>query len=163
MAINFSNGVTIEQRGNRIFTPGRVIQTVNTLNTNALQNATTTPADYFTSNSITMTSPDNHLLIEWHVDVRTNDWFDGNWNLCYMDLIHVQTGTQFTYTGYEGEYTYNIKHLHRTAYHRPGSVGPHSYKLRGWSYYNLNTSFNGTAGWVGNDNQSWIRITEIGA
>jgi len=161
MAINFSNNVTIEQRSNRIYIPGRVVQSVNTLNTTALQNATTSPVDYFTSNAITMINASNFLIIEWHVDVRTNDWSDGNWNLCYMDLIHVQSGTQLTYTGYEGELTFNIKHLHRTARHQPGSVGPHTYKLRGWSYYNLNTSFNGTGGWVGNDNQSWIRITEI--
>lgn len=161
MAINFSNNVNIEQRNNRIYTPGRVVQSVMTLNTTALQNATTTPADYFSSNPITMINASNFLIIEWHVDVRTNDWFDANWNLCYMDLIHNQSGTQFTFTGFEGELTLNIKHLHRTARHQPGSVGPHTYRLRGWSYYNLNTSFNGTAGWVGNDNQSWIRITEI--
>jgi hypothetical protein len=161
MAINFSNGAQIEQRNNRIYVPGKVVQMVNTVNATALQNATTTPRDYFTSNPITMINASNYLLIEWHVDVRTNDWGDGIWNLCYMDLIHVQSGTQFTYTGFEGEYTLNIKHLHRTARHQPGTVGPHSYKLRGWSYSARNTSFNGTDGWVGNDNQSWIRITEI--
>lgn len=162
MAINFSNNGTLQETGGRIWVPGRVIQTVNTLNTTALQNATTTPADYFTSNSITMTNASNRLIIEWHVDLRTNDWGDGSWNLCYMDLIHVQSGTQLAYTGYIGEYTNNIKHSHRSAIHTPGSVGPHSYKLRGWSYTTKNTSFNGTGGWVGNDNQSFIRITEIG-
>jgi len=163
MAVYFNNNVILQQINNKLHAPGIVIQTVNTLNTAALQNATTTPADYFTSNSITMTKSTNRLIIEWHVDLRTNDWGDGVWNLAYMDLIHVQSGAQLAYTGYIGEYTNNIKHSHRSAVHTPGSVGPHSYKLRGWSYSALNTSFNGTGGWVGNDNQSYIRITEIGA
>ena len=163
MAIYFPNS-SITQVGGKIYTPGRIVQTVSTLNTTALQTTSSSAVDYFTSNSITMTNAANKLVIEWHVDVRTNDWGDSAWNLYLMDLIHVQSGTQLAYTGYEGEFTYNIKHTHRSAYHAPGSVGPHSYKLRGWSYIaGKNTSFNGTGGWVGNDNQSWIRITEIAA
>lgn len=164
MAIYFANSASLQQVGGLIHTPGRIVQTVTTLNSTALQTTAATPVDYFTSTAITMTKSTNKLVIEWHVDARTNDWGDGLWNLYYMDLIHVQSGAQLAYTGFEGEYTYNIKHTHRSAYHAPGTVGPHSYKLRGWSYTaGKNVSFNGTGGWVSNDNQSWIRITEIAA
>lgn len=163
MAIYYPNGSSLQEISGRVYIPGHVVQTVDTLNTNALVTTSTGPVDYFTSNPITLQSAGNRVVIEWHVDVRTQDWGDGVWNLYYMDLIHVQSGAQLAYTGYEGNYTYCIKHTHRSAYHVPGWVGPHSYKVRGWAYSAKTVYFNGTSGWVGNDNQSWIRITEIAA
>lgn len=162
MPIVFPNATLGEVSG-RISAPGRVVQTVHTEYTSAMNTTSTSAVDFFTSNSITMTNASNKLIIEFHSDNRTNDWYDGNWNLYYMDLIHVQSGTQLTYTGYRGQLTYSIHHIHRVASHSPGSVGPHSYKTRGWCYAALNTTFNGGGGWVGNDGRAYIRITEIAA
>lgn len=158
MAINFSNGKTLSQIGTRIHMPGHVIQTVHTVNTAAMNTSSTSPVDWFTSASITLTNASNYVLIEHHSDNRTSDWGDGSWNLYYMDIVHVQSGTQITYTGYVGELTNNIRHVHRVGRHLPGSVGPHNYKVRGWSYSALNTAFNTN---VDNDAISYLRLTEI--
>jgi hypothetical protein len=161
MAINFSNNQTLSEISNKISAPGRIVQTVHTVQTAGMQTASTSPVDWFTSTAITLASANNIILIEHHSDNRTNDWSDGGWNLYYMDIVHVQSGTQITYTGYVGELTYNIRHVHRVGRHQPGSVGPHSYKVRGWSYSALNTSFNGLNYGVGNDSIAYLRLTEI--
>lgn len=164
MAIFFSNNKSIAEVNNRITIPGRVVQTVHTENTSNFSTTSGSPADIFTSGSITMLNASNRLLIEWHADVRAGDWFDGNWNLYYMDLIHVQSGAQISYTGYVGEYTFNIRHTHRVAIHSPGSVGPHSYKVRIWSYYaGYTTAINNGGASTGNDGRAYIRISEIAA
>lgn len=161
MAINFSNNRSLIEVSNKISAPGRIIQTVHTVQTTGLQTASTSPVDWFTSAAITLTNASNIILIEHHSDNRTNDWGDGQWNLYYMDIVHVQTGTQITYTGYVGEYTQNIRHVHRVGRHAPGSVGPHSYKVRGWSYQAKATSFNGLNYGVDNDGRAYLRLTEI--
>ena len=161
MAINFGNNQTLSEISNRISAPGRIVQTVHTVQTAGLQTSSTNPVDWFTSASITLTNASNIILIEHHSDNRTNDWGDGTWNLYYMDIIHVQSSTQITYTGYVGELTNNIRHVHRVGRHAPGSVGPHSYKVRGWSYTTLNTSFNGLNYGVDNDGRAYLRLTEI--
>jgi len=161
MAINFGNGQFLSQTGGKISAPGRVIQTVHTVTTGGLQTASTNAVDWFTSGAITLTNASNFVLIEHHSDNRTNDWGDGTWNLYYMDIVHVQSGTQITYTGYVGELTNNIRHVHRVGRHQPGSVGPHTYKVRGWSYTTLNTSFNGLNYGVDNDGIAYLRLTEI--
>ena len=162
MAINFPNSKVLGEVGSKLSATGRIIQTVHTTYTSALQTTSTSPVDYFTSSAITLTNASNIILIDWHSDNRVNDYGDGQWNLYYMDLVHVNSGTQIAYSGYRGEYTYNIRHFHRSATHSPGSVGPHTYKIRGWCYNSAyNTSFNGTGGWVGNDNIAYIRLTEI--
>ena len=161
MAINFGNGQILSETGGRISAPGRIIQTVHTVQTGGLQTASTNPIDWFTSGAITLTNANNFVLIEHHSDNRTNDWGDGQWNLYYMDIVHVQSGTQITYTGFVGELTFNIRHVHRVGRHQPGTVGPHSYKVRGWSYSALNTSFNGLNYGVDNDSIAYLRLTEI--
>lgn len=161
MAINFSNNKSLSEVGGKISAPGRVIQTVHTIYTTGLQTASTSPVNWFDSSPITLTNASNYVLIEHHSDNRTNDWGDGAWNLYYMDILHVGTGTQLTYTGYVGELTYNIRHVHRVARHLPGSVGPHTYRVRGWSYSASNTSFNGLNYGVGNDGIAYLRLTEI--
>jgi hypothetical protein len=161
MGINFSNGASLTEASGKISAPGRIVQTIQTTYTSALQTASTSPVDYFSSTAITLTNASNRVLIEWHSDNRTNDWGDGVWNLYYMQLVYVNTGATLSYTGYRGENTYSIRHYHKTCMHTPGNVGPHTYKLQGWSYSALNTSFNGTDGWVGNDNIAYIRLTEI--
>jgi hypothetical protein len=158
MAINFSNGQTLSQTGGRISAPGRIIQTVHTVITSALNTSSTSPVDWFTSGAITLTNASNYVLIEHHSDNRTSDWGDGTWNLYYMDIVHVQSGSQITYTGYVGELTNNIRHVHRVGRHLPGSVGPHTYKVRGWSYAAANTAFNTN---VDNDTIAYLRLTEI--
>jgi len=163
MAINFGNGQVLNEIGGKISSPGRIVQTVHTVHTGGLQTASLNPVDWFTSATITLTNPNNYVLIEHHSDNRTNDWGDGQWNLYYMDIVHVQTNTQITYTGYIGEYTNNIRHAHRVGRHLPGSIGPHSYKVRGWSYQAKNTSFNGLNFGVDNDGIAYLRITEIAA
>jgi hypothetical protein len=163
MAINFSNNASISEISNKISAPGRIVQTVHTTWTGHVHTSSTSPVNLFTSNSITMTNASNRLLVELHMDNRTTDWGDGTWNLYYMDIVHVQSGSQLTYTGYVGELTNNIRHVHRVASHTPGSVGPHTYTCRGWSYSALTTVFNGSGGWVGNDNIAYLRITEIAA
>ena len=160
MAINFSNGNVLGEVGNKLSTTGRVIQTVHTTLSGGMNTTSTSPVDFFTSSTITLTNASNKILIEFHSDNRCNDWGDGTWNLYYMDVIHVQSGTQITYTGYRGELTYCIRHYDKSVTHSPGSVGPHSYKLRGWCYAAANTSF-GTSDWVGGDALSYIRLTEI--
>jgi hypothetical protein len=161
MAILFSNNKGISEVSNKISVPGRIVQTVHTVWSSGVSTSTTSPLDLFTSNSITMTNASNKLLIELHMDNRTQDWGDGLWNLYYMDIIHVQSGNQLSYTGYVGEYTNNIRHVHRVASHSPGTIGPHSYKCRGWNYSARATSFNGGDSWVGNDGIAYLRITEI--
>jgi hypothetical protein len=161
MAINFSNDRTLSEISNRISIPGRIIQTVHTTWTSGTTTTSTSPVNLFTSNAITMTNASNKLLIELHSDNRTTDWGDGSWNLYYMDIIHVQSGTQLTYTGFVGELTFNIRHVHRVASHTPGSVGPHTYTCRGWSYSALTTAFNTGGSWVDNDATAYLRITEI--
>lgn len=164
MAIFFSNNQSIQQVNNRITMPGRIVQTVHTTTTSSLTTTSTSAVDFFTSNTITMLNASNTLLIEWHVDVRTNDWGDSTWNLYYMDLVHVQSSTQISYTGFVGEFTYNIRSTHRVARHAPGTVGPHSYKCRGWSYTTLSTNFGqGPGNNSGSDAISYIRIHEIAA
>jgi hypothetical protein len=158
MAINFSNNKTLAEEGSKISAPGRIVQVIQTNNTSGMATSSTNPVDFFTSASITLTNASNKVLIEWHSDNRANDWGDGVWNLYYMDLIHVQTGTQLSYTGYRGEYTHSIRHYRKSYMHTPGSVGPHSYKIRGWSYSAASTTF-GTG--AGSDNIAYIRMTEI--
>lgn len=157
----YVGSAALSEVNGRISTPGRIIQIVHTTYTSAMNTTSTSPVDFFTSSAITLTSASNKILIEFHSDNRCNDWGDNTWNLYYMDLIHVQSGTQITYSGYRGEQTYSIRHFHKQAIHAPGSVGPHSYKVRGWSYTTLNTTFNGGASQVDNDGIAYIKLMEV--
>jgi hypothetical protein len=159
MGINFANNATLTQVGSYISAPGRIVQTVQTNYTGQMSTSSTSPVDFFTSSSITLTNANNLVLIEWHSDNRVSDWGDGTWNLYYMLLIYVNTGAQLSYTGYRGELTNSIRHYHKSTTHSPGSVGPHTYKLQGWSYQALNTNFGGGA--AGGDATSYIRLSEI--
>lgn len=157
MGINFSNNTSITEQGGRISAPGRVVQTVHTIITSGVATSSTSAVNILDSASITLTNPNNKILIEIHSDNRSNDWGDGVWNLHYMDIIHIQSGTQISYTGYNGDFTNTIKNVHRVGIHTPGSVGPHSYRMRGWSYQASQTTFvTGSDGTVG-----YIRLTEI--
>jgi hypothetical protein len=158
MAINFSNNVSLAQVGTRISAPGRVLQVVQTNNTSGMATSSTSPVDFFTSGGITLASASNRIIIEWHSDNRANDWGDGVWNLYYMQLVYVNTGAVLSYTGYRGEYTNSIRHYHKSVTHVPGNVGPHTYKLQGWSYSALSTTF-GTG--AGSDNIAYIKMTEV--
>lgn len=159
MAIHFDNYRVISESGGRISMPGHVVQTVWTTNTGGMATSSTSAVDFFTSAAITLADARNYLLIELHSDNRSNDWGDGVWNLHYMDIIHVQSGAQLTYTGYNGDQTNTIKHIQRVAYHAPGSVGPHSYRCRGWSYQASTTTFGTGAGGF----PASLRIMEIAA
>ena len=159
MAINFSSDKFLSQEGGRISAPGRVVQVIETKNTSGLATTSTSPVDFFTSSAITLANPNNYVLIELHSDNRTNDWGDGVWNLHYMDIVHVQSGTALTQTGYVGEYTNSIRHVHRTAIHRPYTVGPHTYKCRGWSYPAGSQST--TFGTGSDGTPAYLRLTEI--
>ncbi len=162
MPINFAGNVLLSETGSKIYSPGRIVQTVHTEHTSQMNTTSGSAVDFFTSGTITMTNASNYLIIEFHSDNRYNDHTDGVWNLYYMDLVHVQSGTQISYTGYRGENTFNIRHVHRVAMHQPGSVGPHSYKTRGWSYNaGRNVTFNGGTNQSDNDGRAYIRITEI--
>jgi hypothetical protein len=158
MAINFGNNATLSQVGTRISAPGRVLQVVQTNNTSGMATTSTSPVDFFTSAGITLASASNRIIIEWHSDNRANDWGDGVWNLYYMQLVYVNTGAVLSYTGYRGEYTNSIRHYHKSVTHIPGSVGPHTYKLQGWSYSAASTTF-GTG--AGSDNIAYIKMTEV--
>lgn len=157
MAINLSNNKTLSEVGGILSVPGRIIQTVHTVTNSGVSTSSTSPVNLLTSNPITMTNASNKLLIEFQSDNRSNDWGDGVWNLHYMDIIHVGTGTQLSYSGYNGEVTYCIRGIHRIAVHSPGSVGPHTYTMRGWSYSANSTSFiTGSDGYA-----AYIRISEV--
>jgi hypothetical protein len=157
MAINFSNNVSLSEVGGRISAPGRIVQTVHSITNSGVATSSTSPVDIFSSASITLTNPNNRILIEIHSDNRSTDWGDSTWNLHYMDIIHNQSGAQISYTGYNGTFTNTIYGVHRVGIHTPGSVGPHSYRMRGWSYSAQNTTFvTGSDGTVG-----YIRLTEI--
>lgn len=157
MALNFSNSRELIEVSGRISAPGHIVQTVHTLNTGGMSTSSTSAVDFFTSDTITLTNASNKVLVELHSDNRSTDWGDTVWNLHFMDIIHVQSGTQLSYTGYNGEYTYTIRAIHRVAIHTPGSVGPHSYKCRGWSYQASNTTFG-----TGSDGTpAYMRLTEI--
>ena len=157
MAINLSNNKTLSEVDGKLSAPGRIVQTVHTVTNSGVTTSSTSPVDLFTSSPITMTNASNKLVIEFQSDNRSNDWGDGVWNLHYMDIIHVGTGTQLSYSGYNGEVTYCIRGIHRIAVHSPGSVGPHTYKVRGWSYSASSTSFiTGSDGYA-----AYIRISEV--
>mgnify|MGYP003649225517 CR=1 FL=1 len=157
MAINLSNGKTLSEVGGKISAPGRIVQTVHTISNAGVATSSTSPVNLFTSNAITMTNASNKLLIEFQSDNRSNDWGDGVWNLHYMDIIHSGTGTQLSYSGYNGEQTFSIRGIHRIAVHSPGSVGPHTYTMRGWSYSANSTTFiTGSDGYA-----AYIRISEV--
>lgn len=157
MAINFSNNKTLSQVSDKISAPGRIIQVVDTMTTTGVATSSTGAVDIFTSNPITLTNANNLVLVELHSDNRANDWGDGVWNLYYMDIIHVNSGTQLSYTGYVGEQTNCIRHTHRSVIHAPGSVGPHTYKCRGWSYQASTTTFV-----TGSDGSpAYLRLMEI--
>ena len=157
MAINFSNDKTLSEVSGKISAPGRIVQTVHTVSSTGVATSSTSPVNLFTSAPITMTNASNKLLIEFQSDNRSTDWGDGVWNLHYMDIIHTASGTQLSYSGYNGEYTFSIRGIHRIAMHSPGSVGPHTYTMRGWSYSANNTTFiTGGDGTV-----AYIRISEI--
>lgn len=159
MAINFSNDRNLAEVSGKISAPGRIVQIVETTSGSGVATSSTSPIDIFNSASITLTSPSNYVLIELHTNNRSNDWGDGVWNLHYMDIIHNQSGSQLTYTGYNGEFTNNIRHVTRSVLHQPGSVGPHSYRCRGWSYQASSTTFvTGADGTV-----AYLRLTEIAA
>jgi hypothetical protein len=161
MPINFSNGATLTEVGGRISTPGHIIQTVHSTTTSGVATTSGSAVDLFTSSTITLTSASNRILVEWYAENRANDWGDGVWNLYYMDIVHVQSGTSFAYTGYRGEFTNSIRHYHKTYIHTPGSIGPHSYKIRGWCYTagKQTTFINGAGG----DTVAHIRMSEIAA
>lgn len=157
MAINFSNNKELIEVGGRISSPGRIVQTVHTVSSTGVATSSTSPVNIFTSNAITMTNASNKLLIEFQSDNRSNVETDGAWNLYYMDIIHTGSGTQISYSGYNGEYTNSIRGIHRIGMHSPGSIGPHTYTMRGWSYAASQTSFvTGSDGTV-----AYIRISEI--
>ena len=157
MAINLSNNRTLSEVGGVLSTPGRIVQTVHTISNTGVSTSSTSPVNLFTSDAITMTNASNKLLIEFQSDNRSNDWGDGVWNLHYMDIIHVGTGTQLSYSGYNGEQTFCIRGIHRVAVHSPGSVGPHTYTVRGWSYSANSTTFiTGSDGYA-----AYIRISEV--
>lgn len=157
MAINLSNNRTLSEVGGILSAPGRIVQTVHTVTNSGVATSSTSPVNLLTSNPITMTNASNKLLIEFQSDNRSNDWGDGVWNLHYMDIIHVGTGTQLSYSGYNGEQTHCIRGIHRIAVHSPGSVGPHTYVMRGWSYSANSTSFiTGSDGYA-----AYIRISEV--
>lgn len=160
MPIYVGSASLSELRGS-ITTPGRIVQIVHTTWSSALNTTSTSPVIFFNSNPITLSNPSNKILIEFHSDNRCNDWGDGTWNLYYMDLVHIQTGTQITYSGYRGENTNSIRHFHKQAIHAPGNPGPHNYQLRGWSYAALNTTFNGGASQVDNDGIAYIKLMEV--
>lgn len=161
MAIIFSNDKSIQEKGGLISAPGRIVQVIETLNTSGFNTTSTSPVDFFTSSPITLTDPSNYILIELHSDNRSNDWGDGAWNLHFMDIIHVQSGSQLTTTGYVGEQTNAIRHVHRTAIHRPLTSGPHTYKCRGWSYPAGSQST--TFGTGSDGTPAYLRLTEISA
>jgi predicted outer membrane repeat protein len=161
MAINFSNNATLGQySGGVIYAPGRIVQTVHTTIGTGMITSSTSPVDFFSA-SITLKAAANKLVIEFHSDNRCTDWGDGVWNLHYMQLVHVGTGAVLTHSGYNGEQTNCIRHVHRSTTHIPGSVGPHTYKVQGWSYQASSTYFNTGADQVDNDGTAYIRITEI--
>jgi hypothetical protein len=142
-----------------ISAPGRIVQVIETTSGSGVGTSSTNPVDIFNSASITLTNPNNFVLVELHSNNRANDWGDGTWNLYYMDIIHNNTGTQLTYTGYRGEQTNSIRHVTRSVMHQPGNIGPHSYKCRGWSYQASSTTFvTGADGTV-----AYLRLTEIAA
>jgi hypothetical protein len=157
MAIIFNNNKSISEVSGKISAPGRIVQTIETVTTAGVAHASTSPVNIFTSNPITLTNPNNAVLIELHADNRANDWGDAVWNLYYMDIIHNPSGAQLTYTGYRGEQTFNIRHVHRTAIHYPGTLGPHTYTARGWSYQASTTTYiTGSDGTPG-----YLRLTEV--
>ena len=163
MAINFSNNVSLSQySGGVIYAPGRIVQTVHTTIASGLTTSSTAPVDFFSA-TITLKNASNKLIIEFHSDNRSADWGDGVWNLHYMRLVHVGTGTVLSHSGYNGEYTNCIRHVHRSASHTPGTVGPHTYMVQGWSYQASATYFNTGTNQVDNDGTAYIRITEIAA
>jgi hypothetical protein len=160
MAIIFNNGATLGESAGRINVPGRIVQTVHTVFTTAVSTSSLSAANLFTSNAITLSKANSIVLIEFHCDVRLDSRGDGQWNLYYMDVIHVGSGTQISYTGYVGDYTLTIRHVNRTARHAPGSVGPHTYRMRGWNYSAGTCHFN-LSSQRSHDSVAYIHLTEI--
>lgn len=147
----------------RISATQHVIQTVHNVGTTAVSTSSATAVDlYTTATGITLTSASNKIIIDFHWENRGDYGVDGAWSLYYMDLVHVGTATQLCYSGYNGELAPNIRPFRRSYVHTPGSVGPHTYKVRGWSYTaGGGVSFGGAS--AGGDGRYYIRMTEIAA
>ena len=160
MAINFSNNTSLSEVSGLITAPSHIVQTVHTATTANTSTTSTSPVDVFTSNPITLSSASNKVIIEVNTGISAGDWGDGVWNLMFIDIVHVNSGTQLTYSGYNGEQTNNRRHIHRMVTHAPGSIGPHTYKLRFWCYQASTGYING-----GNMDNTviYIRLTEIAA
>jgi hypothetical protein len=162
MGIYFPNS-SLTEVGTKITATQHIVQTVHNTGTASTATTSTSPVDlYTTATGITLTAASNKILVEFCWENRANDWGDAVWNLYYMDLIHIQSSTQLTYSGYRGEYTYCIRPMRRQYVHSPGSVGPHTYKVRGWCYQANQTTFGGAS--AGSpDGIYYIRMTEIAA
>jgi hypothetical protein len=161
MAINIA-GVSLNEvstsTGSRLTTPGRIIQTVHTISTAGVSTTSTSPVTIFNSSSIVLSNASNRILIEVYSENRANDWGDGVWNLYYMGMQHIQTGTTVDFSSFIGDQTFSIRPWHKTAIHTPNSTGPHSYRLYGWSYSANSTTFVTGAG---GDNVACIRLSEV--
>ena len=159
MPIFFANGTSITEENSRLNIPGHIIQTVHTASTASASTSSTGAVDFLTSNPITLSKATNTVLIEINGGLSAGDWGDGVWNLMYSDIIHVNSGAQLTFSGYNGEFTLNRRHMHRFILHQPGSVGPHTYRWRFWCYQ-------GSIGYINGGNMDtstvYIRLTEFG-
>ena len=161
MPINFSNGRVLSEVSGRISAPGRIVQVVHSIHTGSAGTASTSPVDFFTSSPITLTAPNNRVIIELHSEGRQDQgaYAQNNWCLYYMDIIHVNTGAQLSYSGYIGEQNSSITHVHRSTSHVPGNIGPHTYRARFWAYGG--NTVNVGNGVADNDSIAYLRIWEV--
>ena len=161
MPINFSNGRSLSEASGRVSSPGRIVQVVHSIHTSNASTSSTGPVDFFTSSPITLTNPNNRVIIELHSEGRQDGapYTNGNWCLYYMDIIHVNTGAQLSFSGFIGEQYFSIRHVHRSTSHIPGNIGPHTYRARFWAYGGNSV---GVGAFVAdNDAISYLRISEI--
>lgn len=144
---------TISASGNYINVPGQIIQVVD--NTATISTTATTAAwvNTFTT-EITITNPDNKVLVEYFMNDRS-DQGNGAWCLVYHRVL--RNGTQIMYSGYNGANGNYIGFYERTFLDTPGA-GTHSYVASVLSY-------GGTA-WIGSYNSGstnhYLRLYEIG-
>jgi hypothetical protein len=144
---------TISASGSYINIPGQIIQVVD--NTATISTTTTTAAwvNTFTT-AITITNPDNKVLVEYFMNDRS-DQGNGNWCLIFHRVL--RNGTQIMTSGYNGAQANYIGFYERTFLDSPGA-GTHSYVASVLSY-------GGTA-WIGNTNSGstnhYLRLYEIG-
>lgn len=153
MAILFPNKTISVSGANNLQIPGSYIQFVDNQSTVSTTVTTSAWVDVL-STSITITNPNNKILVDYLMNDRS-DQGNGNWCLIYHRIL--RNGTQVMYSGYNGAQANHITFYTRSFLDAPGAGT--------WTYTASVLAHAGTA-WIGSYNSGstnhYLRLFEIG-